>query len=94
MTAYRAEHGTDDLLSSIRPGGELDFPAETHRVRDVFDVLEHTLVERTAYRIYRLVSRWYDNLVDNNQITANPRVVSVATTAGIARLPRGQTRHR
>ena len=71
-TAYRAEHGTDDLLSAIRPGNESELPAETHRVRDVFDVLNHALDERTAYRIYRLVSRWYDNLVDNNQIAANP----------------------
>ena len=72
VTAYRAEHDTDDLLAAIRPGNESELPAETHRVRDVFDVLNQALDERTAYRIYRLVSRWYDNLVDNNQITANP----------------------
>ena len=72
VTTYRAEHGTDDLLSAIRPGNESELPSETHRVRDVFDILNQTLDERTAYRIYRLVSRWYDNLVDNNQITANP----------------------
>jgi integrase len=72
VNTYRAEHGTDDLLSGIRPGNEENLPDETFRVRDVLDVLNNALSERTAYRIYRLVSRWYDNLVQNNQIAANP----------------------
>ena len=69
---YRELHGTDALLSPLRPNSDDSEAAEVDRVWDTFDALYSELAPVTVYRILQTVQSWYEYLVERRRITTNP----------------------
>lgn len=71
VTTYRAEHDTDDLLSSLLD--ESARPDEIARVRDTFRVLDDKLGTLASKKKYvSAVSNWYTFCVEMGRALYNP----------------------